>query len=174
MFKGLKSMSEKTNVARLCDNESVEYVLLAYDILDENIDGKSVAKKINISEDELFKTLVTISASNEIYVFVIPVSQELDLKKAAKAVGEKSIQMLPLKNLLSVTGYVKGGCSPLAMKKQYTTVFDETIELIDKVTFNAGKIGLQLQLNVIDLPMLLQYKIADLSKLSLNKKGSMD
>ena len=157
-------MSEKTNVARLCDNELIEYKLLSYETNDENLDGKSVAIKLNISEDEIFKTLVTIGASGEIYVFVIPVSQELDLKKAAKACGEKSIQMLPLKNLLSVTGYVKGGCSPLGMRKQYRTFFDETIELLDIITFNAGKIGLQLQLATIDLKKLLNYEVADLSK----------
>ncbi|MDY0236004.1 MAG: Cys-tRNA(Pro) deacylase [Gudongella sp.] len=156
-------MSQKTNVARLCDNASVEYKLIPYDTLDGNNDGKSVAEKLNISEDELFKTLVTIGLSGEIYVFVIPVSEELDLKKASKSINEKSIQMLPLKKLLPLTGYVKGGCSPLGMKKQYPTVFDETIVLLDKITFNAGKIGLQLQLSVDDLSKLINYKIAELS-----------
>lgn len=156
-------MSDKTNAARLCDNESIEYVLLPYDTDDENIDGKSVAKKLNIPEDEIFKTLVTRGKSREIYVFVIPVSQELDLKKAAKASGEKSIQMLPVKEILSVTGYIKGGCSPLGMKKQYPTIFDETIILLDKITFNAGKTGLQLQLPVGDLSKILDYDVADLS-----------
>ena len=117
-----------------------------------------------ILSNVVFKTLVTVAQSKINYVFVVPVNTELDLKKAAKASGEKSIQMLPLKNLLSVTGYVKGGCSPLGMRKQYRTFFDETIELLDIITFNAGKIGLQLQLATIDLKKLLNYEVADLSK----------
>ncbi|MGM0397032.1 MAG: Cys-tRNA(Pro) deacylase [Bacillota bacterium] len=157
-------MSDKTNAARMCDNESVEYTLIPYDTGDSNIDGKSVAKKLGIPEDEIFKTLVTRAKSGEIYVFVIPVSQELDLKKAANTSGEKSMQMLPVKELLSVTGYVKGGCSPLGMKKHYQTIFDETIILLDRITFNAGKIGLQLQLPVVELPKLLEYIVADVSK----------
>ncbi|HZH94121.1 MAG TPA: Cys-tRNA(Pro) deacylase [Tissierellaceae bacterium] len=157
-------MSDKTNAARLCDNAGVEYVLIPYETDDDNVDGKSVAKKLGLWEDEIFKTLVTIGKSGEIYVFVIPVSGELDLKKAAKASGEKSIHMLPLKELLTVTGYVKGGCSPLGMKKHYPTIFDETIILLDRITFNAGKVGLQLQLSVVDLNKVLTYNIAGLLK----------
>lgn len=157
-------MSDKTNAARLCDNAGVEYVLIPYETDDDNVDGKSVAKKLGLWEDEIFKTLVTIGKSGEIYVFVIPVSGELDLKKAAKACGEKSIHMLPLKELLTVTGYVKGGCSPLGMKKHYPTIFDETIILLDRITFNAGKVGLQLQLSVVDLNKVLTYNIAGLLK----------
>lgn len=159
-------MSDKTNAARLCDNAGVEYTLIPYETGDDHVDGKSVAKKLGISEDEIFKTLVTIGKSGDIHVFVIPVAGELDLKKAARASGEKSIHMLPLKDLLSVTGYVKGGCSPLGMKKLYSTYFDETIILLDRITFNAGKVGLQLQFQVKDLPVLLDYKVADLSKTS--------
>lgn len=157
-------MSDKTNAARLCDNAGVEYVLIPYETDDDNVDGKSVAKKLGLWEDEIFKTLVTIGKSGEIYVFVIPVSGELDLKKAAKASGEKSIHMLPLKEPLTVTGYVKGGCSPLGMKKHYPTIFDETIILLDRITFNAGKVGLQLQLSVVDLNKVLTYNIAGLLK----------
>jgi Cys-tRNA(Pro)/Cys-tRNA(Cys) deacylase len=164
ILKELIVVSEKTNAARLCDNAGVEYDLIPYDTDDHSLDGKSVAKKLGLSEDEIFKTLVTRGKSGGVYVFVIPVSGELDLKKAAKASGEKSIQMLPLKELLSVTGYVKGGCSPLGMKKEYPTFFDETIILLERITFNAGKIGLQLQLPVVDLPDILNYEIADLLK----------
>lgn len=157
-------MSHKTNAARLCDNAGVEYDLIPYDTDDDSLDGKSVAKKLGLSEDEIFKTLVTKGKSGEIYVFVIPVSGELDLKKAAMACGEKSIQMLPLKELLPATGYVKGGCSPLGMKKDYPTFFDETIILLNRITFNAGKIGLQLQVSVVDLAEVLSYEISDLLK----------
>ncbi|MCR3956910.1 MAG: Cys-tRNA(Pro) deacylase [Gudongella sp.] len=157
-------MSHKTNAARLCDNVGIEYDLIPYDTDDDSLDGKSVAKKLGLSGDEIFKTLVTKGKSGEVYVFVIPVSGELDLKKAALACGEKSIQMLPLKELLPVTGYVKGGCSPLGMKKDYPTFFDETIILLNRITFNAGKIGLQLQVSVVDLAEVLDYEISDLLK----------
>jgi len=159
-------MSEKTNAARLCDNAGVEYALIPYETGGDHVDGKSVAKRLGLSEDEIFKTLVTMGKSGDIHVFVIPVSGELDLKKAAKASGEKSIHMLPLKELLPVTGYVKGGCSPLGMKKHYPTFFDETIILLDRITFNAGRVGLQLQLVVNDLPAVLDYNVADLVKTS--------
>lgn len=157
-------MSEKTNAARLLDNECIDYDLIPYETSDDNLDGKAVAKKLGIAEDEIFKTLVTRGKSGQIHVFVIPVSQELDLKKAAKATGEKSIQMIPVKEILSVTGYVKGGCSPLGMKKTYSTIFDETIVLLDRITFNAGKIGFQLQLSTSEISRVLDYQIADVSK----------
>ena len=155
-------MSEKTNAARLLDIAGIDYRLSSYDTEDGAIDGKSVAKKLGLSEDEIFKTLVAIGSTKEVYVFVIPVSCELDLKKAAKATGEKYIEMLPLKDLFKTTGYVKGGCSPIGMKKHYPTFFDETLVLLDIVVFNAGKVGFQLHVPVAKLDKVLDYKIADL------------
>lgn len=155
-------MSEKTNAARLLDIAGINYRLSCYDTEDGAIDGKSVAKKLGLSEDEIFKTLVAAGASSSIYVFVIPVSGELDLKKAAKASSEKYIEMLPQKDLFKVTGYFKGGCSPLGMKKHFPTFFDETLILLDTVVFNAGKAGFQLHVPVLELDKVLDYKVADL------------
>lgn len=155
-------MSEKTNAARLLDIAGINYRLSSYDTEDGAIDGKSVAKKLGLSEDEIFKTLVAAGASSSIYVFVIPVSGELDLKKAAKASSEKYIEMLPQKDLFKVTGYFKGGCSPLGMKKHFPTFFDETLILLDTVVFNAGKTGFQLHVPVLELDKVLDYKVADL------------
>jgi Cys-tRNA(Pro)/Cys-tRNA(Cys) deacylase len=157
-------MSEKTNAARLLDLAGIQYKLSSYDITDGAIDGKSAARKLGISEDEIFKTLVAVGASGSIFVFVIPVSSELNLKKAAKASGEKSIEMLPLKDLFKTTGYVKGGCSPIGMKKHFPTYFDETLILLDTVVFNAGKVGLQLHIPVQKLNMVLHYNTADLAE----------
>lgn len=157
-------MSLKTNALRHLDTLKIDYSILEYDVNDGEIDGKSVAEKLNLSHEEIFKTLVTLSSTNEVYVFVIPVSCELDLKKAALAVSEKSISMLPVKDILKVTGYVKGGCSPIGMKKDYPSVFDESIRLLDKITFNAGKIGLQVQLSTSDLDKIIDYKVLDICK----------
>lgn len=154
-------MSEKTNAVRLCDSHRVGYVLTEYDCSDGALDGKSVADKIGKSYDEVFKTLVTIGQSKTHYVFVIPVSGELDLKKAAKAVGEKYVEMIPVKDILKTTGYVKGGCSPIGMKKAFATVFDETLILLDEVTFSAGRIGLQLCVKTAELSRVLPYEVAD-------------
>lgn len=155
-------MSEKTNAARLLDLAGINYKLSSYETEDGAIDGKSVAKKLGLTEDEIFKTLVAVGGTKAVYVFAIPVSSELDLKKAAKATGEKYIEMLPLKELFNMTGYVKGGCSPLGMKKHYPTFFDETIILLDLIVFNAGRIGFQLHVPVVELNKVLDFKIADL------------
>ncbi len=156
-------MSDKTNAVRKCESVGLVFELFTYDSGGEAIDGKSVADIIGKAYYEVFKTLVTIGSSGEHFVFVIPVDASLDLKKAAKAVGEKSIEMLPLKLLLSTTGYIKGGCSPIGMKKQFKTVFDEMILLIDQVTFSAGRIGLQICVNVVDLSTVIDYDIADIT-----------
>ncbi len=157
-------MSLKTNALRYLESLNMDYSILEYNTTDGEIDGKSVASKLGLSYEEIFKTLVTLGATGEIYVFVIPVAYELNLKKCANAVSEKSISMLPVKDILKVTGYVKGGCSPLGMKKTYKTVFDETILLLDKITFNAGKIGLQVQLTTKDLDKALDFITSDVCK----------
>lgn len=154
-------MSEKTNAVRLCDSHRVSYVLTEYDSSDGALDGQSVADKIGKTYDEVFKTLVTIGQSKTHYVFVIPVSGELDLKKAAKAVGEKFVEMIPVKDILKTTGYVKGGCSPIGMKKVFRTVFDETIVLLDDITFSAGRIGLQISVKTAELDRVIDFEVAD-------------
>ena len=147
---------------RLCDAADVKYEAFAYSVEDGGIGGHEVAAKLGISEREIFKTLAALGRSGDVYIFVIPVRAELDLKKAAKAVQEKSVNMLPVKDLLAVTGYVKGGCSPLGLKKRYSVFFDESVLSLDLVMFNAGQVGLQMQVSVKDLERVLEYTCADL------------
>lgn len=134
----------KTNAMRILDKEKIKYELLTYEVEDGKTDGISVALKTNKNVDTVFKTLVTEGKSGEHYVFVIPVSEELDLKKAAKVSGEKSINMLLSKNLLPLTGYIHGGCSPLGMKKKFKTFIHESAKGIDEIIVSGGKIGLQI------------------------------
>ena len=151
---------EKTNVMRTLEQKNIPYTAHAYPT-DGAIDGVSVAKMLGQSVEQVFKTLVTRGASGGYYVFDIPVEENLDLKKAAKAVGEKSIAMLPQKELLPLTGYVHGGCSPVGMKKQFPTVFHETVILFDTICVSAGKIGAQVELAPEALIALLGAKTAD-------------
>jgi len=136
---------EKTNVMRLLDQKGVAYVPHAYDP-GGPLDGVSVAEQLGQDPQQVFKTLVTRGASGAYYVFDIPAPETLDLKKAAKAAGEKSVAMLPQKELLPLTGYVHGGCSPLGMKKQFPTVFHETVILFDTIFVSAGRIGSQVEI----------------------------
>ena len=155
-----KKKDEKTNVMRVLEQKKIAYTAHTYP---ENgpIDGVSVAGYLNQDVEQVFKTLVTKAASGNYYVFDIPVAENLDLKKAAKAVGEKSIAMLPQKDLLPLTGYVHGGCSPVGMKKQFPTVFHETVELFDTICVSAGKIGAQVELAPQALLQLLGAGTAD-------------
>lgn len=157
-------MSEKTNAIRLCDSHGVNYHTTTYLTEDGAIDGKSVADKTGKAYEEVFKTLVTIGQSGAYYVFVVPVAEELDLKKAAKAVSEKFVEMIPVKDILKVTGYMKGGCSPIGMKKEYRTVIDETVILLEEITFSAGRIGMQVSMPTADLDKIIKYTVADISK----------
>ena len=138
-----KSSIEKTNVMRLLDQKKVAYTPHTYPHGDEAVDGVTVAQMTGVDPAKVFKTLVARGASKTPYVFVIPVACELDLKKAAKAVGEKSIAMLHVSELTPLTGYVRGGCSPVGMKKQYKTVFDESVLAQEKVYVSGGRIGTQ-------------------------------
>ena len=140
-----KNKEEKTNVMRTLEQKKIPYTAFSYDP-DGPIDGVSVAAETGLDAASVFKTLVTKGASGAYYVFDIPVAENLDLKKAAKAVGEKSIAMLPQKELLPLTGYVHGGCSPVGMKKQYPTVFHQTALDYDTIYISAGKIGAQVEL----------------------------
>lgn len=155
-----KSKEEKTNVMRTLDQKKIPYTAFSYDP-NGPIDGVSVAAETGLDAASVFKTLVTKGASGAYYVFDIPVAENLDLKKAAKAVGEKSIAMLPQKELLPLTGYVHGGCSPVGMKKQFPTVFHETVNELALVAVSAGKIGHQVQVKPGDLLKLLRAKTAD-------------
>jgi len=152
-----KSKEEKTNVMRTLEQKKIPYTAHSYDP-EGPIDGVSVAGQ---PPEQVFKTLVTKGASGAYYVFDIPVAENLDLKKAAKAVGEKSVAMLPQKELLPLTGYVHGGCSPVGMKKQFPTVFHETAPLYDTVCVSAGKIGHQVECDPNALIALLRAKTAD-------------
>lgn len=136
---------EKTNVMRVLDQKKVPYTPHHYAHPDGAVDGASVAALIGKDPASVCKTLVTQGASKKYYVFVIPVLRELDLKAAARAVGEKSIEMIRQAQLLPLTGYVHGGCSPVGMKKQFPTVFDQSEETLDTITVSAGKIGAQVE-----------------------------
>ncbi len=153
---------EKTNVMRVLTQKKVEYVGHTYE-QDASLTGAEIAAKMGENPDAVFKTLVTQGKSKNYYVFVIPVEKELDLKKAAKAVGEKSIEMLPLKELLPLTGYVHGGCSPIGMKKFFTTTFDESLNKLDKVYFSGGKVGFQVEVAVEDIEKVIKYGTADIT-----------
>ena len=155
-----KNKEEKTNVMRTLDQKKIPYTAFSYDP-NGPIDGVSVAAETGLDAAGVFKTLVTKGASGAYYVFDIPVAENLDLKKAAKAVGEKSIAMLPQKELLPLTGYVHGGCSPVGMKKQFPTVFHETANDLALIAVSAGKIGHQVQVKPDDLLKLLRAKTAD-------------
>lgn len=144
-------MHDKTNAMRLLDKAGVTYGTHQYDSGDGIIDGVSVARKIGVPEERVYKTLVTHGHSGGHYVFVIPVAAELDLKLAARAVGEKSIEMIPLASLTKLTGYVRGGCSPFAMKKPFPTLLDSSAEALESIVVSAGRLGQQVELAPADL-----------------------
>ena len=156
-----KQKDEKTNVMRILEQKNIPYTPHAYDP-DAGLDGVSVARQLGQDPAQVFKTLVARGASGGLYVFDIPVGDSLDLKKAAKAVGEKSIAMLPQKELLPLTGYVHGGCSPVGMKKQYPTIFHRTVLDFETVYVSAGKIGAQVEIAPQALLALLRAGTADL------------
>ena len=139
-----KQKMQKTNAVRLLDQQKIPYQLQTYEVNEEHLDGVTAANEVGQPVEKVFKTLVAKSTKGQLYVFVIPVAKELDLKKAAKAVHEKKIEMLHVKDLLANTGYIRGGCSPIGMKKHYPTYIDSDIELVDEVLVSAGKRGMQL------------------------------
>lgn len=151
---------EKTNVMRVLDQKKIVYESHTYDT-SEAISGMEVATVLGQNPNQVFKTLVTIGASKKNYVFVVPVCGELNLKKAAKAVGEKSIQMIKSKELLPLTGYIHGGCSPIGMKKLFPTVIHETAAEWDTIIFSGGKIGYQVQVSVEDLKKVIPFSLED-------------
>ena len=154
---------EKTNVMRLLESKKIQYNSYCY--LDTGaINGIEVAEALKQNPDMVFKTLVTVSAKNINYVFVIPVCKELDLKNAAKAVGEKKIEMLKSKDLLPLTGYIHGGCSPIGMKKNFRTVFHTTANDYDRIIFSGGKVGYQVEVALKDLTKLIRYEVSDITE----------
>jgi Cys-tRNA(Pro)/Cys-tRNA(Cys) deacylase len=153
---------EKTNVMRILDQKKIDYNEYFYG--DTPISGVEVAKVLNQDEKHVYKTLVTVSKSKKYYVFMIPVAEELDLKKCAKSVNEKSIDMLPQKELLPLTGYVHGGCSPIGMKKQFKTTINDTALNQDTIIFSAGRVGYQVELNPKDLEKVINLFYFDIIK----------
>lgn len=146
---------------RILEQKKVEYNSYFYET-DVAVSGTVVASMINKDASCVFKTLVTQGASKQYYVFVVPVEMELDLKKGAKAVGEKSIAMIKAKELLPLTGYVHGGCSPIGMKKFFTTTIDESAKNCDKIIFSAGKIGYQVEMALSELEKVIKFTINDI------------
>ncbi|MDN7226596.1 Cys-tRNA(Pro) deacylase [Planococcus liqunii] len=150
----------KTNAARILDKEKITHEVLQYDPEDGKIDGISVAAKIGYPPETVYKTLVAAGSSKQNYVFVIPVADELDLKAAAKAAGEKKIEMVPVKDILALTGYIRGGCSPLGMKKLFPTFVAEQAQGLGDIIVSAGKIGMQLKLSPADLVEVVRGRYA--------------
>ncbi|MEE0275751.1 MAG: Cys-tRNA(Pro) deacylase [Clostridia bacterium] len=156
----------KTNAMRILDRAKIKYEMHTYLHTEgEAVDGMNVAKLTGQDPVKVYKTLVTRGASNpskNFYVFVIPVAKELDLKKAAKAVGEKSVEMIHVKEINGITGYIRGGCSPVGMKKQFKTTFHEDVNALDTVVFSGGKIGLQIEAAPADIIKLINGQTADI------------
>lgn len=152
---------EKTNVTRLVESMGLPYREHTYEP-DASLTGADVARLLGQDPERVFKTLVTTGKSGAHYVFMLPVEAELDLKKAAKAVGEKAIEMLKSKELLGLTGYIHGGCSPIGMKKQFPTTVHETAQLYDTILFSAGRVGCQIELAPEHLERLVPLDYADL------------
>ena len=155
---------QKTNVMRVLEQKKIPYTPHSYPHGEEAVDGVTVARLTGMNPDAVFKTLVAVGASRKNYVFVIPVARELDLRKAAKAAGEKSVAMIPVREITALTGYVRGGCSPVGMKKLFPTWFDESISALETVTVSAGKIGMQVEVEPGRLVALVRGKTAPLTQ----------
>jgi Cys-tRNA(Pro)/Cys-tRNA(Cys) deacylase len=151
---------QKTNVMRILDSVHIQYNTYTYDNKDGAIDGVSVANKIGQPVERVYKTLVTRGASKNFFIFVIPVSKELNLKAAAKSVEEKSVEMIRMDEINKVTGYIRGGCSPIGMKKDYRTVIDSSCDNIETIIFSAGKIGFQVEVKTPELTGFIKAGIA--------------
>ena len=155
---------KKTNVMRLLEAQKIEYITREYEP-DPHMTGLQIATLLGLDPDAVFKTLVTYSEkANEHFVFVIPVGAELDLKKAAKAAGVKDIEMIRQKELLPLTGYVHGGCSPIGMKRTFATFVDETAQLFDRIAFSGGKVGMQVETSFEDFSRAVEFELCDLVK----------
>ena len=159
-----KEKLNKTNAMRELDSAGISYEWAEYDYDESDLSGEHAAAELGVSEDEMFKTLVTRGDNNLLSVFVIPVAGELDLKKAAVASGNKKIEMIHVKEINDLTGYLRGGCSPIGMKKQYPTYIDETAILFDEIYFSAGRRGMQIILDPNILVDFINAELCDLTK----------
>lgn len=154
----------KTNAMRILDSKKIKYEVITYDSNDGKIDGISVAHKIEIKEENVFKTLVVQGTSKELYVFVIPVAEELSLKEAAIISGEKKIEMIHVNDIMRHTGYIRGGCSPIGQKKEYKTFIHESAKELDFIIISGGKIGYQIKIKPNDLLSVVDGKFKFLIK----------
>ena len=154
----------KTNAMRILDSHKINYKMWSYEVNGDHVDGIEVANQIGRDVNEVYKTLVTQGVSKNIYVFVIPVHENLDLKKSAKVAGEKSVEMIHVKDINKITGYIRGGCSPVGMKKLYNTFVNETAKELDTIIVSAGKIGYQIEVSPLDLQKLINCKFEDIIK----------
>lgn len=152
----------KTNVMRILDSSNIDYNIYTYEVKDSAVDGISVANKLGVAVENVFKTLVTKGHSGDFYVFVVPVAKELNLKAAAKCVGEKSVEMIKVNDMLKITGYIRGGCSPIGMKKSYNTVIDGSSLNLDKIIVSGGKIGFQVEIAPKDLIQLINAETSSI------------
>ena len=156
-----KNKEIKTNAMRILEREKISFTHYTYEC-DEFVDGLQIADKLSLPYEKVYKTLVTQGSSKNYFVFVIPVAKELDMKKAAKSVGEKSVSMLHVKDINTVTGYIRGGCTAIGMKKQYVTRIDQSAQNIDKIIVSGGKLGMQLELTPQDLAAASGAEFADI------------
>lgn len=154
----------KTNAMRILDSNKIDYVIHSYEVGKEHIDGVEVASMIKRNVNEVYKTLVAIGSSKNYYVYVIPVNENLDLKKAARVANEKSIEMIHVKDINKITGYIRGGCSPIGMKKLYKTFLNDSAQNLDTVIVSAGKIGYQVEISPIKLKELIKFEYVDIVK----------
>ena len=154
----------KTNVMRILDSNKITYDIVTYNSNDGKIDGISVAHKIGVDKSHVFKTLITQGTSKALYVFVIPVAEELNLKEAAILVGEKKLEMIHVKDIMKYTGYLRGGCSPIGLKHDYKIFVHESAKELDSIIISAGKIGYQIKINTIDLIRLVKGTFSFLIK----------
>lgn len=153
----------KTNAVRLLDSKKINYDIFEYEVEDGLIDGQSVCEKLNVSSSESLKTLVARGKGKSVFVFVVAIDKELDLKKAAKISGEKKIEMLAVKDLLEVTGYIRGGCSPIGMKKHYPTYIDENVKDFPKVYVSGGRKGISIGIAPKELQIITESEFGDLT-----------
>lgn len=152
----------KTNALRILDKAKIPYSIKEYEYDEEHLDGRHVASQMDMDPNAIFKTLVLHDHHNEHLVCCVPVLEEIDLKKLAKLAGRKSVEMIHQKDLLSITGYMRGGCSPVGMKKQFPTYIDESILKVDEVAFSAGKRGYQMIVNVQQILTYLNVEVGDI------------
>lgn len=155
-------MEDKTNVMRILDQKKIEYKEYTY-LNTGAIGGQEVAEALGEDANKVFKTLVTVGKTGNHYVFLVPVNKELNLKKAAKAVNEKKVEMIKSKELLPLTGYIHGGCSPIGMKKFFKTTIHSTAENYDTIMFSAGKIGYQVETSLNSLKKVIRFDLEDIA-----------